>query len=551
MVDRVLNILDSGKIKILFLFLSLAYSLNFIFWGFDFTDSFYYLTKLSEYDRYPMVSGSLFLGFLWTELFGNSLISVRLFAWICGILAIILPFVTLLPRKQWMDKIYFLVLAIVFMGPFFINGYNPDIPTLLINSLSIIFLFKYGESQQLKYIFLLGVTSAISVFLRFPNILMFPAVSAFICLFEYLFYKSGCKKSFLQKSLGILLFVTVFIIVLCIIAHIFCGSVENYFLQLKGSIKSTGENSASHTAQPMLKSIMKDFNKIIMYLGVIILFYYIFNIYNKVKNYVLKTVVLFLIYFLFFQFVSSEIIGYSYYWELKKFFSAILVFIAIVACIKNMENSSFIKLFGNLFIIALAFIGTLGSNTGLLKFSPLLLCFLPFLLSETKMNFLKNIYLIPLILMLVFFVVREYTYPFEDEKITKLTSVVSAQPKLKYIRTTPLRAHFVEDVMEEYSKIENEKNVIFFGLHSHIFYYLSEIKPLHGSLFRTSPSDNRQINKIKNQISETHPVLFLFHDYPEAYRITDQTPLEDMLIDNGYHLLQKTYFKIYFPPAAL
>jgi len=549
MVDRVLNILDSGKIKIVFLFLSLAYSFHFIFWGFDFADSFFFLNKLSDYDRYPMISGSLFLEFLWTELFGNSLISVRLLAWICGILAIILPFVALLPRKQWMDKIYYLVLTIVLMGSFFFNGYNPDITTLLINSLSIIFLFKYGESQRLKYIFLLGLTSAISVFLRFPNVLMFPAVLIFICLFEYLFCKSGCKKSFLQKSLGAILYVIVFIITFCIIVHILCTSIENYFHLLVYSTKSAATHSGGHNGVLLLKNILRDYNKIIMYLGVIFLFYYIFKTYKKFNNSTFKIIVLILSCILFIQFMNAEIIGSLYKRELKNFYSAILIFIIINICLRNFERSAYIKLFSYLSIISLAFIGTLGSNTGLLKFSPLMLCFLPVLLSETKFNFLKNKYLIPLILIFIIIIVREYSYNrYEDEKITKLTSLVSTQPKLKFIRTTPVRSSFVEDVMYEYSKLENKKNVIFFGREGHIFYYLSEIKPLYPMFARMSPFDNNEICKVKNQISETYPVLFLFNGYPEAYRVTDQTPLENMLTDNGYHLYQKIYYKIYYPP---
>jgi len=549
MVDRVLNILDSSKIKILFLLLSLAYSFNFIFWGFDFTDSFYYLTKLSEYDKYPMVSGTLFFGFLWSEIWGNNLIYIRVLAWLLGISSLVLPYFILISRTLWLKKMHYLTLGIIITGPFFINAYTPSIPTLFFLSLSLVFARLYSRLQKNRYLMILGILLSFSVFLRFPNILSLPFVILFIPLagsFQY-FYKD--KKFWYFNLKKLIIFVMTYFVLFYITSLIIHGSSLDYFSKLQESISSS--SAGSHSLKLMILRILKDLNKIVIYTGVLFLFDYIFYYYKKYMQKGYKILMLSMACGLFLFFMYYELLGVSYCYNLKLFYSSLVFFILLKVCFKNLENNNYKAIIQNLILLVFAFILQAGSITGLMGLSSILICFMPILLVESGFSFKKNMYLMPFVIVFIFFIAREYTYTYEDSRMfSELTTTIKTQKKLNHVKTSPNRVIFIEDVMNEYSKLTINYNthVVFFGKVSHVFYYLTQNTPPYPMSFDMYPDDNYEIESMKNQIKKTRPVIFFLSHYPNFPEDKiSASDIEKMFLQNNYRVIIKTTYKIYIP----
>jgi hypothetical protein len=128
---------------------------------------------------------------------------------------------------------------------------------------------------------------------------------------------------------------------------------------------------------------------------------------------------------------------------------------------------------------------------------------------------------------------------------------------LKYIHTTPTRCAFIENVLSEVDKARNGIGpILFYGRISHIFYYLTNTKPLYQNSFWMSPDDPTELQLVEEILVKYKPVVFLLMDYPGesknySQRTSAKTKIEDLLLSEGYSVSTKDSFKVFYPSMIM
>jgi hypothetical protein len=545
MKEKMISIFSLNETKIIVFILVIFYSFNRLFWGCDFTDTFYWINLFSHYRFDATREGTSIIGYFWASLFGDSLLSVRILAWLIGTLAFFLAYFLLIKKDLWIKKLDYLSFALVLL-PF--TKFSADVVTLLIISISLIFAIKYFYTHKLPYVFCLGASCSAAFFVRFPNVLLFLVAFCSLLIIESYFYTVK-NKEFWERTAGVLLlFSFVYLVFFVVFSMLLNGSVKNLFSEMHASL-ATASLDKTHTLPRMIKYIWRDFNKLFIYIGALFLFDLSLQIYRKSLAKYLKRIVFLISYCLFVFFMCSVIIFSPYHWNLKLFLSATMLFIILKTLLRSKEMDKNVIL--SLLIVAFAMVAPMGSNTGLLKACHVLICFLPFLLVEFKVdqNLIDRNYLKPFIFLFIGLVIIAYTKPYEDEWISKLTTTVESEKRLKYIRTTPARAKYIQDVINKYSELSGNKKVMFFGKMNHIFYYLTHEKPLYEHSFWMLPNDKREVFNAEQAIKEFHPVVFYLPQYPQegsSKADEERTNFEEMLIKLGYKEEPKKDFKVYF-----
>lgn len=506
--------------------LSLCYSFNHIFWGFDFIDTFYWINLCEHYQSSPMVSGSLVLGSLWSEVFGNALISYRLLAWVLGVLAVFLPYLILIPKKLWTTNLYYLSLAIILSrNPIF----GADVVTVFVISISLIFAIKFYQTHKICWLLLFGLSSSYAVFVRFPNILLF-----FVFIFCLLFIESVYEKfnskiywrSFLRATV---IYIFIYFGGFILFSSLLHNGISDYLDNICLSIVSTLTSNSQHSFRDMIYPIPAESLNLIMYIGVLFLIEFIvkFCYFNKIAQ-IYKVLLFSFALALFTFFIRLEVMTSFYDHNLKVLFSAIFYYLILKFVYIKVSKQEYSKLIYYLLVVSITSISIMGSNTGFLKLSATLMCFFPMLLTELEVFVKSKVYVIPFLLVFLIFVVLS----FEDRKMHELTKQIESINKLRYIHTTPAKVNFIEDVMDEFQKIKDPDNVLFFGPNSHLFYYLTNIKPLYNYSFSMDGNDIDEVAKIEKLIKNRFLIIFYLNSKEE------NSKLENMLLD-GYYIVQK------------
>jgi len=539
MKERFLNILSSIEFKIVLFVFAIIYSLNFIFFGLDFTDTFFWINLIPNFNSNPMVSGTLVIGKFWSFIFGDSLISFRILASIMGSMAIILPYVFLIDKKLWVIKLHYLSFSMLLLkNPIF----GSDVVTLLVFSIALIFTIKFYQTHKISFVFLMGFITAFSIFVRFPNVLLFPVMIIGIVLIETV-NKRSFKGLLLNTIKLTLLFVAIFGISFYLFSLLLHGGVTDYVVGVKSSLLSV--SNSSHSMPKMVEFIFVEFKKIVLYLGIFFLLDFLIQIFIKNYSRFGKYITLLFTIILLFYFMYSEIYGSPYDHNLKLFFSSLFFYFILKGVLFKFERQDYNSLTTYLLMISFAFVVPLGSNTGLSKLAPLLICFLPVVLIDFGFKFKENIYLIPLLFIVLFFVFLSYSKPFEDSRIHKLSAIVKTENKLIGIHTTPIRAKYINQVMSDFNHFKATNKIVFFGWQSHLFYYLTKEMPLYKQSFAMSPNDDNDVQFLKRNL-KSRPIIFYVTNYPEDKNLfLEMSKLEKMLLTFGYKSIQRDCYKIF------
>ena len=121
------------------------------------------------------------------------------------------------------------------------------------------------------------------------------------------------------------------------------------------------------------------------------------------------------------------------------------------------------------------------------------------------------------------------------------------EPKLKGIHTTQEQKVWIEDVMHEYRQLDDQQNVVFYGMVSNIFPYLANIQSIQGIDF--SWNENERNLQAFTKAMETNPVVFLCPYNPGRvmYTIDDYPKINEYLQRKGYIQELHEHYAIYYP----
>jgi len=333
------------------------------------------------------------------------------------------------------------------------------------------------------------------------------------------------------------LFIITYLLVFVSIMLLLFGT--EYLEKIQLSFNSTTEKT--HSMSSMLTTIQEDFSRIVFYIAFCFFMRALCCYYDTIQKVRWNKILIGVAIVLFFAYIiKCNLTGYMFIVPLRLFLFAIFLYLMILNVFKTNKN-----LLLYLSIISFALVAAAGSDTGLIKALPVILCFQFFIILKTQFNASKNLVVLLLVIVLHLAAFGGFHRTFKDLKPHQLTQTVQVD-NLKYIKTTQERATFVENVVAEYYKLKNDSTrIIFYGQSSHIFRYVTNEEPIYKSSFwMDSRSD---VLALENVILEYSPIIFHIPSHPEIYYYDSNTVLDSMLLKENYSEIIKDKYRIFVP----
>ena len=423
----------------------------------------------------------------------------------------------------------FHITCILFLiAPLNANILGYDTLSIFVNALIFSVTLFYIKNPKTYVLLILSLLCSISILIRLPNAVVLPII-IFIILYKQ-------KQENIEANLFLIKYPLLFLLssLLCV-GLVYCLYYKEWSIFLEASL-----GSVSHDLEALFLRYIKDGLKVILFCTFITASFFLFKQITKRKSKAFAYGIILMIYFFFVPFFL--IAGYSYP----------LFLVAMALCVAgiHMYNTSgksrrleYLTLF--VFVIFL-FINPVGSNTGLLKASFLILL-LPFILSSIKLKE-KNFWISIIIVLIPFSIFGKLYRTYEDGNIFTLDSALKFD-KLYPIRTSDKRQEFLQEIDQEVKKLREQGfKVYFYGNKSHIFQYLYPNTTLGIKAFDQPVDDLIFFPHIKNKFKNNSKVaIFLIANYPESTKPVENV-VEKELVERNFEKNQQGPVRYYLRP---
>lgn len=529
-MDRLKDILlikfNSNKtlLVIIFFMFSVIYYFSGIFFGLDYSDTFYHLNHAiqppNDLHLYTFLLSSILIKFL-IELSGYELIMLRFINSLLFFFAIICPFIILKTRKPKIDALFYISCILILMAPLNYNILGYDTLTIFILAILFSVLVLYLKKSNSYLLIILAILSSVVILIRLPNIVLIPIVFLSVLFKEgkplFKITSSGIKSSFLY------VFLTILFIIL------------GYYLYYEDWKTLKSSTLISHNPKILIYRYFIDGVKLILYLSFILSNYLLFKYFRNIKYKLLLYASLiglqcfFLLKFILFTPHSGN---YSLY------LTSIAFSILIIHTYYNkLHKYDFKQWIIYLFFLFL-FINPLGSDTGFLKAASLLLLF-PFILNLIDLK-LKKFWFLILITLIPLSILQKASVIYQDFKITDLNKTLDIN-LLYPIRTSEIRYEHLKTMDNEVRELQKKDiEVFFYGNNSHIFQYLYPENSLNIKSFRQPLDTLIFLPEIEKVIFKKDKIaLFLVTSYPETKSKNNLSLLEVELIKRDFEKVEQ------------
>lgn len=600
-------------ISVFFLALTSIVSFCTVFWGLDFTDSFFHgcnfllAKKISTF--FPLTQGVYLLT---NALFGDHIVAYRITNWLIYYAACLLIYflVNIATERSKFSNLWLLSMAIASIPLTNTNVLNGNSLSSFFISLSFVSCYKWANGSS-KWSWGLLFFIILAILSRFPNIVMV----IMLMLTSFLIFKQkDITRMFaiVAGATGIYLLIGSFLF----------GGFTGFFDEVSSSFaRNASGSNAGHSINNLLKEYLhtlKDMMSNIKYLSLISILPFFGCLNNKKAGRYVWAIAFFVAQLLFLYFrvdIVSDVINY----HLLVYFYSNIIIIVFILCVISLTRKD-IKAFGlYLLPLLLSLCAAAGSDTGLVLIGGPLFVLLPWLVRKMQdevnncckedivkiictLLFLTAIaavfvrngmmwigigFFISLLvvtwlvgkkrilisnpqtprsnsflcikisvalsyaLALLLIVNAKLNVSFHDRPIRELTSHYNV-PQLKGIWTNPTSKEFFEAVIDDYYAIPQEKSVVFFGRNSAVFSYITKIGMIKGVTF-AQDDDEKNLNCLKIAI-EDKPIVFLCPNnpgIPENTTLEDYSNTNDILINEGYSRVDRGPYAIYYPSGML
>lgn len=500
-------------VKIIFFF-AVLFFFSGIFFGLDFTDSFYHLNQaLYPADNvylYPFIGSSLLVKIL-VDFVGPEILPLRIINSVLLVISFFIPFLSIkINRSKW-EIIFFIACGILLYIPFNANILGYD--TLSIFFLTLIFTFciSYFSKPAYYKLILLSLFCSVAVLVRLPNILVLPIISLLLLKID-------------SRSLKYSGWISTYFVVIASVGILF--GYAAYYENWNEFYLATA-NSESHFIKELLYRYFKDAIYLLIYSGLIIGAYVLF----KKNQQRFNEMTLSLAIIIFVGLLSFFLLPTKYSFNYSVFIFALALNYTGIQLYHWKRNSPLQNRILILFFLFL-FINPFGSSTGLLKGYSLFLLF-PFVISISKADF-DEFWSALLLILIPFSLLNKSFGIYQDKNLIFLNE----NPKhglLHSIYTSEERGQYINYVSEQVENL-NSKNIdiYFYGDKSHIFQYLYPENKLGISSFIQPVNELSFISEIEEVMkTEDEFAIFLIGSYPEL-EIKDLTLMEKELLVKGF-----------------
>lgn len=172
MLKSVANLYHRNKIAVdvALLIIGLIFTFSFFLWNSE-DDLFYFYYNTPYYKDSFFIFLFLKLGDIWRNSVCDSVLSFRSLGWICGVLSLLIPYLSLLSQKEQKKNLHILAFCLIIASHMAGGIFNTDSLTVLILICISCLLLNHGGLNK-KKILLLSLFSGISAAFRFPNIIV-------------------------------------------------------------------------------------------------------------------------------------------------------------------------------------------------------------------------------------------------------------------------------------------------------------------------------------------------------------------------------------------
>jgi hypothetical protein len=513
-----------------YVFFIAIYPFLFIRYGLDYTDGpFTYIGYTGHgFEFFNVTFLSVLIGSGWASIFGDSIISFRIFATLLNIISITIP-VFFLSRNDYIKiKLRYLALAVIFSTTLTCYVLNYDAISLFFLSLTATGFLLYLRDGRYLFLILTGALTALVASTRLPSIVVIFPVLSVLC-FQIYSKKLSAREGVILTGGYIITFAATFLL------------LRKLFITTDTSSPQLG---ATHSLFNVLKSEARDGIILFEMMAVLSL---LALIYNKLRalsmSAVYIRVILSIIISLYFL---VRIIPPIYNWNISLFYSAIILWIPLVLLYDSYRKNSQDDIAVYLFCIMLGFVPALGSDTGLLKLSSGYIILMPVLLYQFR-NILQPKEGVVNLRLLALFVIGLSIFnkaglgrTYEDQPIRQLTAEVDHK-KLRWIKTSRERKDQIESVISKVNELRTSdphSNVMFYGSKAYLFTYLTNSEIPYSTPFYMTYQNKEDEQRMSDYLSENtaRPYVFLIFDYPDKPVDMNGYLIAECLKRHGYKL---------------
>lgn len=506
--------------------LALLFSLSFVFVGLGgIRDPYYWIERFPLYSISPMVAGSMWLGHIWTIVFGGTLLSIRLLAWLLSMASIVIPYLHFVKREQWLNKLPYLSVGLVLMGYCSYGEYSPGVTTVFFLVCVIVAFSKYLERQSFIYLLFSSLLSSCAVICRFPNIVCVP-----FCLFLIILCGISMRRSIGKICFDGIGYLLVSLLFYWILFLLFTKSA-NIASVVTSSV--SGAAVATHSMSSLIGGLFSDYPLMLEYVSIWLFFGFLSVVFQSKATPLVKAVWSILLSLLFGLFIIKGVGFHKWYnFQFHYFVSALAIALLVCALVQSISKRNEIASLQLLLILLIGFVAPLGSDTKWMKLFPMFCCFIPVLLSHFYP--IKSIFQVPLLVVVVFSAVLCY-YGNPIGSVPMWKAVRRAHhDKLKCILVSESQNHMIENWSNDCSSYINTDNMAAYGDGSFFLTYLLGTNNKAIQTFDSDYNDEEFVRSNKDALKQSKPDLFVFkQNYSDCLFF-------DMLRELKYQIVKET-----------
>lgn len=497
-------------IKFIAFLLAFAVSLSFVFWGRGSMDPYYWLSVYAKPSSYGLSVGTWVIGHYWCESFGYTILSIRILGWICCTSAMLVPFFSLNSKEERSCPPYWwsLVIAILLMGYGTFNEFSPGTLTFLLLSVNATCFILWNRTKKKLFLYVLGVTTSLCVFCRFPNVLILFIIALF--LLAYPFFDDKKEGSRLKR--GVIDTLTYTLVLLCsyyLLFVLFTGSLDIFSYYADAfSLSSTG----THSVDSMFIRLFNGFNEIIIDCGLVFVLSWLSYYVNSIPRRNVKILTWFLSFVLMAYLLRQNIGTHQWYNQRLHIFTSSLSILLTLSYVRKMFDKKKSKEgLAVLFALFMLMVAPIGSDTGWLKLFPSVLIMVPILLPQCN-GFWKNHVAISLAFLFCMYACVCYANnnisKGDGGNIVHMTKNID-NPVLMHLLLSSTDKTYIKSLCDVFDKYGEVDNTIFYGNAVHFASMVTGSKPVYDDYgFWMYKNDSLEISKLFNHSFNECPVVF-------------------------------------------
>lgn len=531
LVNIFCQFLNTNKVSIsigLFL-LYFLYQFYFIFFGLDFQDTFFHISRSISNDPFVMTFFTYKVGYWFSLMFGDDVLTFRIFNLILYSFALFITF--LLADKKHFKYFLLLILTSFYLALLNWNIFGYDTLSFVFLIFTFVFLMKFIETKKSYYFLFLSLFSALAIVSRLPNLVLIGVV-----VFSFLLINKSNFQFVVKTISTYLILLAIFISLLVFINY---GSFTFFVNQLEQAIKNT---EVDHGLTDLLVNYWKHLIKIswiiAFLIGLYIVYYFIQK--SKANKFLIALPLIAAIYIYY-----KKIYGSEFNEKVAFFLTAIMFSLIVIQIFTNITKSKAFLLKENLLMIVILmfiFLPIIGSNTGLKKTAFIIVLF-PFLYTKAQFKY-KEIFILLLIVLLPLTISEKYNVKFMDKPQNQLLARFNP-PKINNIHSTSEKVDRVERILNDCNKIKNNNAICFYGVDSYIFSYLINGGKLDNLSYEMKLNNQIEINNIQNQITKkNHPYFYIVSDEIDINKISE---IESKILNYNYQRVFKKDYVVMIP----